>query len=76
MVDLHNGNLSVDSVIGQGTTFKVTLPITLEGLQKSNSVIEDISEKPHNELIQTDTLEVEQPVESNGLLKKLLFHLL
>ena len=71
LVDLHNGNLSVDSVIGQGTTFKVTLPITLEGLPKSNSVIEDISEKPHNELIQTDTLEVEQPVESNGLIKEL-----
>ena len=32
LVDLHNGQISVHSDRGRGTTFKVRLPITLEGL--------------------------------------------
>lgn len=42
LVDLHNGKLNVDSIIGQGTTFKVTLPITLAVLPKNKSVIKDL----------------------------------
>ena len=32
LVELHNGKISVSSTIGEGTTFKVRLPITLNGL--------------------------------------------
>ena len=41
LVDLHNGKLSVDSIIGQGTTFKIVLPITLEGLPKNSLIVKD-----------------------------------
>ena len=62
LVDLHNGNLSVDSIIGQGTSFKVSLPITLEGLPKSNLVIEDIQMSSHTDFHPDDSSEVEEQI--------------
>ena len=38
LVDLHNGNISVDSTKNIGTTFKVRLPILLEGLPEAISI--------------------------------------
>ncbi len=35
LVDLHNGQISVSSVLGEGTTFKTRLPYTLKGLPES-----------------------------------------
>ena len=67
LVDLHNGNLSVDSVIGQGTSFKVTLPITLEGLPKSNAVIEDIQNTPNIEVQTNEDLTIDDPINSKGI---------
>lgn len=32
LIDLHHGNISVESLKGTGTTFKIRLPVTLEGL--------------------------------------------
>jgi signal transduction histidine kinase/DNA-binding response OmpR family regulator len=46
LVDLHNGKLNVDSIIGQGTTFKITLPISLEALPSNQVLIES----PQNEV--------------------------
>ncbi|MBT8266626.1 MAG: response regulator [Bacteroidia bacterium] len=67
LVDLHNGNLSVDSVVGQGTSFKVTLPITLEGLPKTNVVIEDISKDVDVEFRPDEPVTNETPISNNGL---------
>jgi len=67
LVDLHNGNLSVDSVVGKGTSFKVTLPITLEGLPDSNVIIEDNEIKSDIEFIPNDPLTIIKPIGTNNL---------
>ena len=47
LVTLHNGQISVHSEKNRGTTFKVRLPITLEGLPKSIRLdSEAVDEKP------------------------------
>ncbi|NNK71889.1 MAG: response regulator, partial [Flavobacteriaceae bacterium] len=71
LVDLHNGNLSVDSVIDYGTSFKVTLPITLEGLPKSNAVIEDIQSESNAEFEPAESLTIDETVNSNSISKNL-----
>ena len=41
LIDLYNGQISVHSEKGRGTTFKVRLPMTLEGLPESVMVQQD-----------------------------------
>ena len=38
LIDLHNGQIHVDSTIGQGTTFKIRMPHTPTGLPEAISV--------------------------------------
>ncbi|RRQ49416.1 response regulator [Maribacter algicola] len=45
LVDLHQGEIKVESVLGEGTTFLLTLPITLVGLPKSALVIDQEATK-------------------------------
>lgn len=68
LVDLHNGKLNVDSVIGQGTTFKVTLPVTLDTLPRNKSIIKE----PQQETLKKTPLEnkaliIEEISENNTL---------
>ena len=57
LVELHNGNISVDSVKGQGTTFKIRLPITLTHLPQEISVISKTT---------TPTSEARKPLPKNS----------
>lgn len=40
LVDLHNGNIMVESIKGTGTTFKIRLPVTLQGLPETIAIFE------------------------------------
>lgn len=40
LVELHKGEIKVESSLGKGTTFYLKIPITLEGLPKSAMIVE------------------------------------
>ena len=45
LVDLHQGSIHVESIKGEGTTFKIRLPITVAGLPEAISLNEQSSEQ-------------------------------
>ncbi|MDO1500485.1 ATP-binding protein [Winogradskyella maritima] len=62
LVDIYNGQISVDSRLGEGTTFKVRLPFTLNHLPEAISVVNnektvDYSETTINDILPEITSE-------------------
>lgn len=45
LIDLHHGNISVESIKGEGTTFKIRLPVTLSGLPENISISEPFHDR-------------------------------
>ena len=60
LVDLHNGKIKVSSTLGQGTTFKVKIPFTLELLPKVISTFENSPDEVES-LPSIDSVGVEKP---------------
>lgn len=50
LVDLHGGRLSVESEIGEGSTFSVTLPIAIHKEPKNNGVLAHLASTVEEEL--------------------------
>ena len=66
LIDLHNGQISVNSTQHKGTTFKVKLPITLKHLPQSMSVIGITGEQLSTEIpVQPDSVAEETFNENN-----------
>src|SRR5574344_158200 len=51
MIELHHGNIMVDSKFGEGTSFIVTLPIKQEHIDEERPIKEDVKESLSNDII-------------------------
>ena len=67
LVDLHQGQISVSSVMGQGTTFKVRMPFTLQDLPKDISMVSlQIAQPILNEIPEKKKIEKKEVSILNG----------
>lgn len=67
LVDLHGGQASIDSIVGKGTTFKVSLPFRLEELPEGRSKIAPSGEEATaGAAIAPELLGEEKEAEENG----------
>jgi len=44
LIDLHKGHVNVDSTVGQGTTFRIKIPYTLNALPKEISIVSEMAQ--------------------------------
>ncbi len=66
LVDLHGGQISVDSIKGEGTTFKVSLPFRREDLPKEAAIQRQAGEGAAGLAIPPELLDEEQARGDNG----------
>ena len=51
LIDLHRGQVNVDSTVGEGTTFRIRIPYTLKSLPEEISIVAgNMPTKPQDEL--------------------------
>ncbi len=62
VVDLHHGRISIDSELGQGTTFNIVLPLTQE------MAAENTAPKPEDTAAETPAAVAEAPLEKPTML--------